>query len=92
MDTVVTSTPDTSWVTLVAAIIRAVLQIASGFGFAWALTVNGSQTQLIASAIVMLVTGAWSLWQKIQAARHAHDSAVVSAARSIPVQPESRPA
>lgn len=88
----VPSDPNTSYITLVAAIIRAVLQILSGFGFAWALTVNGSQVQLVASAVVMLATVVWSLIQKMQAARNTHDVAVMSATVGKPVQTTSTPA
>ena len=51
------------------ALVRGVIQIASGFGFTWALTVSADQTTMIASGLAMLATIGWSAWEKIAAAR-----------------------
>ncbi len=74
---------------IVAGVFRAVVSIASGFGFTWALTVNGSQVQMAATAAVGVAMVLWSAYQKvaaIRAARHALVAAAVSSAKiGIPV-------
>ena len=84
--TVIPSTPDPGYTQIVLGLVRGVLQILSGFGFTWALTVSGSQQTMIATGLVMLGTLGWSAWQKIAAARKAHVGSVQSAAAGAPVQ------
>jgi hypothetical protein len=78
-DALVTSTPNASYDEIALALVRGVVQIASGFGFTWALTVSGSQETMIATGLVMIATLVWSTWQKISAARAAHAGSVASA-------------
>lgn len=84
---------------IIAAVVRGLVQIASGLGFAWALTVNGSQIQMAASAIAMLLTLGWSSWQKVQAVKAARIAEVAAARASaaagkpvtVVVTPDSLP-
>lgn len=87
----VPSTPNPSYVAIAAGVIRGLLQIASGVGFAWALTVNASQIQMAATALVMLLTLVWSVWQKIAQARAQHAAAVASASKRKAVVPAANP-
>ena len=82
----VQSTPDPSYVQIALALVRGVVQIASGFGFTWALTVSGSQETMIATGLVMIGTLAWSTWQKIAEAKAAHAGSVLSAASGTPLK------
>ena len=65
-----------------AAVVRGVVQIASGFGFTWALTVTGDQVTMAVSAAFMLATLAWSTWQKIAAIRDKRRAEVAAASAS----------
>lgn len=85
------STPYPSYVQIVAGLVRGILQLASGFGFTWALTVSGDQATMIATAIVGVVTLGWSAWQKFSAARQLHMAALASARKRIPVEPATQP-
>lgn len=80
------STPDPTYVAIVLAVVRGVIQIATGFGFTWALTVSGDQMTMIATAIVMLATLIWSAWQKFSDARAGHANSVASAELGTPVK------
>lgn len=71
--------PDPTYVHIVASVIRGLLQIASGLGFAWGAWVTGDQAFMIASAIVMTATMIWSAYQKIIAVRRLHQAALSSA-------------
>ena len=75
------STPDMSTVAIVAQIIREVLMLASGLGLAFAVHFLSTATAeatitLIASAAVGIGSGIWTLYERIQAKRHAHVAAV----------------
>lgn len=72
------SSPDPDTVTLVCAVIRALLQLASGLGLAVG-TYSDSTVTLIASAIVAIGTVAWSLYQKIRAKQKDHLGSVATA-------------
>lgn len=72
-----------SYLPIVAAVIRGLLQIGSMFGFTWALTVTADQTTMAATAAVMLATLLWSAWQKIAAIRTARNAAVAAAVASV---------
>jgi hypothetical protein len=85
------ATPDPGYVQIAAGVIRGLLQIASGVGFTWALTVNGSQVQMAATAAVMTGTLIWSAWQKFSAARKLHQAALASASKRKPVEPATQP-
>ncbi len=67
---------------ILAAIIRGLIQIASGFGFTWALTVSGDQITMLTTAAAMLVTLGWSAWQKIAAVKAARTAEVAAAKAS----------
>jgi hypothetical protein len=82
------SSPDPQIVTLVASLIRHVLTALAGAGIIASVTVSDSSLMLISSAIVGAGTVAWSLWQKLQAARHDHAGSVASAAGGVAVQPK----
>lgn len=86
-DELVAVTADPDYVQIATALIRGLLQIASGFGFTWALTVSGSQITMAATAAVMLATLVWAAWQKVQAARAKHEAAVTSAKTGAPLAP-----
>ncbi|MGD9613862.1 MAG: hypothetical protein AB7H90_01545 [Alphaproteobacteria bacterium] len=75
-------TPDPTYISIAAAVVRGLLQIASGLGFAWALGVTGDQVMMIATALVMLGTLTWSAYQKIQAVRRTRQAAIASAVKS----------
>jgi tetrahydromethanopterin S-methyltransferase subunit D len=90
-DDFIPSTPDPNYVAIATAVIRGILQIAAGFGFTWALTVTGSQVMMIATGVVMLMTLAWSVWQKISQARAVHIAAVASASKRRPVEASPPP-
>lgn len=74
--------PNPTYVSIVAAVIRGVLQIASGLGFAWGAFVSGDQVMMIATAAVMVGTLLWSAYQKIQAMRQKERAAIASAVTS----------
>src|SRR5678815_1975619 len=74
--------PDPTYLSIVAAVIRGVLQIASGLGFGWATFVTGDQVTMIATATVMVLTLFWSAWQKVRAVRRRQVAAEESAALS----------
>jgi threonine/homoserine/homoserine lactone efflux protein len=76
------TTPDPTYLSIAAGLVRGVLQIASGLGFAWAAGVTGDQVMMVASALVMVATLTWSTWQKIQAARTRRAAANQSANQS----------
>jgi hypothetical protein len=76
------SVPDPTYIKLIAALVRGLLQIASGLGFGWALAVTGDQVMMVATAIVMLGTLIWSFWQKFQEIKHRKQAAVASAVQS----------
>jgi hypothetical protein len=67
---------------IVGAVVRGLVQIASGFGFTWALTVTGDQVTMAVSAGFMLATLLWSAWQKIVAIRNARRAEVAAAKAS----------
>lgn len=71
--------PNATYLSIVAAVIRGLLQIASGLGFGWALAVTGDQVTMVATALVMLGTLLWSAYQKIQAVKRTRDAAALSA-------------
>jgi len=74
---------------IVAGVFRGVVSLSSAFGFTWALTVNGSQIQMAATAAVGVAMVLWSAYQKItsvRAARRAEVAAAVASARiGVPV-------
>lgn len=74
--------PDPTYLSIVGGLVRGVLQIASGLGFGWALGVTGDQQTMLATAIVMAGTLAWSGYQKIAALRKRRRAAEQSAVRS----------
>jgi hypothetical protein len=67
---------------IITGVLRGLLQIASGFGFTWALAVTGDQITMAVSAAAMLVTLLWSAWQKITAIRDARIKEVAAAKAS----------
>jgi hypothetical protein len=54
---------------LIGTTVRGVVYFGSAFGFAWAQAVTGSQTEMIANAIVFLIAFGWSIQQKFAAIR-----------------------
>jgi hypothetical protein len=74
----VAATPDPQVTTLVAALLRHLLTIASGAGITVG-AVNDSAIAVVASGIVGAATVGWSIWQKIRAARADHAGSVRSA-------------
>lgn len=74
--------PNQAYVAIAAAVVRGLLQIASGVGLGWGAFVSGDQITMIAWGIVMLATLLWSAWQKIRAVRKRELAAVESAVRS----------
>lgn len=89
-DDFVSSKPDPSYVAIAAGILRGLLQLASGFGFAWALAVTGSQITMLATGIVMVIAFVWSAWQKVGQAWAVHQAAVMSASKRTAVQPTEK--
>jgi hypothetical protein len=81
----VPSTPDPQMVTLVAALIRHLLTIASGAGIAVG-AYSDSSVAIAASGIVGAAAIGWSIIQKIRSARTEHASAVRSAQIAQPVK------
>lgn len=84
---VVTSTPDPSVQTLVFTALRAAMMIAGPIGLstpAWAN--NPSTLWAIAGGVATIIGVGWSFYEKWQAARAAHASAVVSAQRGAPLK------
>lgn len=79
------STPNPTLTTLVASVIRSVLALLSGLGLAVG-TYNDSSLTFAASVVVGVGTAAWSIYQKISAARKAHLSAQLSAAKRRPMR------
>jgi hypothetical protein len=79
------STPDPAMVTLVAALIRHLLTIASGAGFAVGVH-SDSTIAMAASGIVGAAAVGWSIVQKIRAARADHAGSVRSAQIAQPVK------
>jgi hypothetical protein len=67
---------------IMGAVVRGLLQIASGLGFTWALTVSGDQIQMAVTAAAMLATLVWSAWQKIAAIKAARLAEVAAAKAS----------
>jgi hypothetical protein len=78
------STPDPSLTTLVYTLIRAVLYLLSGLGIGVGALDDGA-LMIVAGGIVAVGTAAWSLWDKIQAARANHRNSVASAIAGKPV-------
>lgn len=81
----VPSTPNPQTTALVAALLRHILTILSGFG----LTVgvyNDSTLTVIAGALVSVATISWSIYQKVQAARKDNAGSVRSAELGKPVK------
>ena len=70
---------------IVAGLVRGIVAIASGFGFTWALAVNGSQIQMAATAALGLGMLLWSVYQKIDAIRTARHAAVAAAVASAKI-------
>lgn len=83
------SSPTPATVTLVASIIRSILLLLSGFGLAWGSAISDSQIMVLASAVVALGMGIWSLVQKFSAKHADHVGSTISAARGIPLQPKA---
>lgn len=54
---------------LVTDLLRKLLAIAGGLGFGWASFVSGSQVEMIASALLALVSVGWGFYQKVTAQR-----------------------
>lgn len=67
---------------IIGAVIRGLVQIASGFGFTWALAVSGDQITMATTAAAMLATLLWSAWQKVQAVKTARLETVAAAKAS----------
>ena len=84
----VPSTPDPEAVTLIAAFIRQILAILSGFGLMVG-AYNDSQIATVAAGLVSVGTIVWSLRQKFVAARADHAGSVASAVQGTPVKPVS---
>ena len=93
-----TSPATTNWLTgaaqspylpIILGLVRGVVGIASGFGFAWATSVSGDQITMVATAIVAVGMLGWSMYQKIADIRAnrrtAVASAVASAQHGVPV-------
>ena len=74
------SSPDPDLVTLVATLIRAILQLAAGLGIAVGAQ-SDSMITIIASAIVAIGTIVWSIVQKYRATQRDHAGSVASAAK-----------
>ena len=72
------STPDPQVVTLVTALLRHLLTIASTVGVYHGV-ISDSALYTISGAVVASAMVGWSLYQKIQAARKDHASSVASA-------------
>ncbi len=74
---------------IVLGLVRGVVGIASGIGFAWATAVSGDMATMIATALTALGMLGWSAWQKIEATREARGrevaAAVASAEQGVPV-------
>lgn len=77
--------PNPTYVSIISALIRGVLQIAAGVGFGWGAFVSGEQITMISAALVMIATLAWSAYQKIQAVRKREHAAIASAVQSAKV-------
>lgn len=67
---------------IIGAVIRGLVQIASGFGFTWALAVTGDQITMATTAAAMLATLLWSAWQKVAAIRDSRRAEVAAAKAS----------
>jgi hypothetical protein len=67
---------------IIGGLVRGVIQISSGLGFTWALTVSGDQIQMAVTAGAMLITLGWSAWQKIVAIRDSRIKEVAAAKAS----------
>ena len=77
----VPSTPDPTYVAIVAAAIRGAVQFLTGIGFLGA-AYTDSQIMMAATSAVLLGTLAWSAYQKLRQAKKSHDSSMESAKRS----------
>jgi ABC-type nickel/cobalt efflux system permease component RcnA len=58
-----------AYVPLATALVRTLLVAAGSAGFMWAQTVSASDIQMGVGMAMIIASGCWSLWQKIQAQR-----------------------
>lgn len=84
----VPSTPDPAVTAIVYSIIRSVLAIASGLGIGLGAFghLPDSALMIVAGGVAGIIVGAWSLYEKFQAAKQAHANSVQSANIGAPVK------
>lgn len=71
-----------SYVPILAGLLRTTLAAAGAAGVTWATGVTGNQVDMAAGIMLMLFAAGWSAWQKIGALRKAHEAATSSAVAS----------
>ena len=81
------STPSPTITALVCSLLRSAMLLGAALGIYHGATVDDGTLSLVAGLIVTFGTAAWSLVDKIQAARNQHATAVVSAAAGRAVTP-----
>ncbi len=87
----VTTVPSSATPTLqslVYTLLRAVMLALGAVGVGVGANINDGALMVIAGALVTIGTAAWSLWDQVRTARHAHATAVASAVAQTPVQPK----
>jgi len=81
------ATPYASLEVLIYALVRSGILVACGVGLAVpAFMIDGPALYAVIGALVSGGTAAWSIWQKIQAARKDFAGSVQSAKTGLPVQ------
>jgi hypothetical protein len=81
------STPSPTITALVFSLLRSILMLAAALGIYHGATVDDGTLMLISGGIVAVATAAWSLYDKLQAARKQHAAALASALAGRAVQP-----
>lgn len=87
--TTVPSTPNPSLQAIVYSLLRSILMLMGALGIGVGANISDGTLMVVAGAIVAVGTAAWSLYDKVQAARKTHAAAVRSAVVAQPVQPAS---
>lgn len=78
----VDTTPNPTLTSLLFSLLRAGLVAGSTLGIWHGASVPDGTLMMLASALVALGSAAWGIWDKVQAARKVHDSAMLSAEAS----------
>lgn len=84
---VVPSTPDPTITAMVAMLLRYVLAAASTAGVYHGLMPDASVLSAVAGGLVGAATLVWAIYDRIMTKRRAHEAAVASASKRVPVQP-----